>query len=107
MQQRLIELQQQRGRLLERIANQRASLVTQTQPIARLLNFGDRVGEVAAQCKRTALEHPLAVAVAVGAVIVLRPRTVFRWVQRGFFAWRSWGAVTSAISHYIAPPGRH
>jgi len=55
MQQRLIELQQQRGRLLERIANQRASLVTQTQPIARLLNFGDRVGEVAAQCKRTAL----------------------------------------------------
>jgi hypothetical protein len=104
MQQRLIELQQQRGRLLERSANQRATLVRQVQPMARVLHFGDRVGEVAAQCKRAALEHPVAVAVVVGAVVVLRPRTVFRWAQRGFFAWRSWGAVTSAISRYIAPP---
>ena len=104
MQQRLIELQQQRGRLLERIANQRALLVTQTQPITRVLQFGDRVGEVAAQCKRTALEHPVAVAVVVGAVVLLRPRTVYRWARRGFFAWRSWGAVSSAIARHIAQP---
>ncbi len=104
MQQRLIELQQQRGRLLERISNQRAALVTQTQPIVRVLHFGDRVGEVAAQVKRTALENPITVAVLIGAVVVLRPRKVFRWVQRGFFAWRSWGAVTTAISRYVTPP---
>lgn len=104
MQQRLIELQQQRGRLLERIANQRASLARQTRPLIRVLHFGDRVGEVAAQCRRTALEHPMALAVIVGTVVVLRPGTVFRWARRGFFAWRSWGAVTSAIARYIAAP---
>lgn len=104
MQQRLIELQQQRGRLLERIASQRALLGRQSQPMTRVLHLGDRVGEMAAQCKRTALEHPVAVAVLVGAVVVLRPRTVLRWARRGFFAWRSWGAISSIISRYAAPP---
>lgn len=104
MQQRLIELQLQRGRLLERIANQRAALARQSRPLTGALHVGDRVSEIARDCKRTALEHPLTLALAIGVVVVIRPRTVLRWARRGFVAWRSWSAIRSALSRYLAPP---
>jgi hypothetical protein len=97
MQQRLIELQLQRGRLLERIANQRAQLAHHAEPVDRLLHLGDRAAAIARECKRTAIEHPLTLAVAVGAVLVFRPRTVWRWTRRGF------GAIRSALARYVAP----
>jgi hypothetical protein len=103
MQQRLIELQLQRGRLLERIANQRAQFAHHAEPVERLLHLGDRATAIARECKRTALEHPLTLALAVGAVVVLRPRTVWRWTRRGFLAWRSVGAVRAAFARYLAP----
>ncbi|MCP5280755.1 MAG: YqjK-like family protein [Rhodoferax sp.] len=103
MQQRLIELQLQRGRLLERIANQRAQLAHHAEPVDRLLHLGDRAAAIARECKRTAIEHPLTLAVAVGAVLVFRPRTVWRWTRRGFLAWRSFGAIRSALARYVAP----
>ncbi|MEO8546217.1 MAG: YqjK family protein [Burkholderiaceae bacterium] len=103
MQQRLIELQLQRGRLLDKIANQRAMLARQARPLTGMLHLGDRVSEIARECKRTALEHPLTLALAIGVVVVVRPRTVLRWVRRGFVAWRSWGTIRSALSRYLAP----
>lgn len=104
MQQRLIELQLQRGRLLERIAHQRDALGQQTEPVVRVLQFGDRVADIARQCKRTVTENPLTTAAILGAVLVIRPRGVMRWVQRGFFAWRSWNTLRSAVTRYISPP---
>ncbi len=102
MQQRLIELQLQRGRLLERIANQRHALALQTRPVARALRVGDRVSSFADQCKLFALQHPLAVAAVVGAVVVLRPARVLRWTRRGFFAWRTWASVRTALPSFVA-----
>ena len=104
MQQRLIELQLQRGRLLERIAHQRDALGQQTEPVVRVLHFGDRVANIAGQCKRTVIENPLTTAAVLGAVVVMRPRAVLRWAQRGFFAWRSWNTVRSVFARYTAPP---
>ncbi len=104
MQQRLIELQLQRGRLLERIAHQRERLGEQTEPVTRVLQLGDRVSDIASQCKRTAIENPLTMAALAGLVLVIRPRAVMRWAQRGFVAWRSWNALRSAFSRYMAPP---
>ncbi len=103
MQQRLIELQQQRGRLLERIAHQRNALGQQTEPVVRVLHLGDRVADMARECKRTIIENPLTTAAVVGAVVVMRPRALLRWAQRGFLAWRSWNTVRSALARYIAP----
>ena len=103
MQQRLIELQLQRGRLLERIENQRTQLARQTKPVDRLLHLGDRASAIARECKRTAMENPLTLALVVGVIVVLRPRTVWRWTQRGFLAWRGYGAIRSAVARYIAP----
>jgi len=103
MQQRLIELQLQRGRLLERIANQREVLARQAAPVTRVLQLGDRLTETIQECKRMALAHPLTLAVAVGVVVVLRPRRALHWAQRGFVAWRSWRVVRSAFYRYVAP----
>lgn len=101
MQQRLIELQLQRGRLLERIARQRHDLLVQVRPIARTLHIGDRLAEAVDQGRRFALEHPLAVAAVVGTIVVLRPAGVLRWTRRGFFAWRTWATVRSVLPGFL------
>ncbi|MCB2039589.1 MAG: hypothetical protein H6929_21405 [Rhodoferax sp.] len=102
MQARLIELQLQRGRLLERIAHQRRALADQSQPVAHVLHVGDRLAEVVAQGKVFVLRHPLAVAAVVGALVVLRPAGVWRWSRRGFFAWRTWTAMRAALPAFLS-----
>lgn len=104
MQQRLIELQLQRGRLLDRIAQQRDALGQQTEPVARMLHLGDRVAAIASQCKRTVIENPLTTAAVLGVALVIRPRAMLRWAQRGFLAWRSWNSLRSALARYNTLP---
>ena len=102
MQNRLIELQLQRGRLLERIAHQRMTLAMQARPAARALHVGDRLTDWLDRCRQFALQHPVAVAAAVGTVIVLRPSGVMRWTRRGLFAWRSWNALRGALPGFAS-----
>lgn len=102
MQKRLIELQLQRGRLLERIAHQRRALAADIVPVAHTLQLGDRVSDLLAQGKRFVLEHPLAVAAVVGTAVVLRPAGVLRWSRRGFLAWRSWRALRASLPGFLA-----
>lgn len=102
MQERLIELQRERGRLLERIAHQRRALADQSRPVARALHVGDRVAEVVAQGKAFALGHPLAVAAIVGTLVVLRPAGVWRWSRRGYFAWRTYTAMRASLPAFLS-----
>lgn len=104
MQQRLIELQLQRGRLLERIAHQRERLGEQAEPVTRILQLGDRVADIASECKRTAMENPLTMAALAGLVLLVRPRAAMRWAQRGFIAWRSWNTLRGVFARYMTPP---
>lgn len=97
MQERLIELQQQRARLLERVAHERQLLAVQVQPVARVLHVGDRLADLFARCQRFALQHPLTVAAVVGTVLVLRPTGTLRWARRGLVAWRSWKALRGSV----------
>lgn len=102
MQERLIELQLQRGRLLERIAQQRRTLAVQTRPVTRALHVGDRLVDGFDRCKWFALQHPLTVTAVVGALVILRPATVMRWARRGFIAWRTWGAMRTALPGFLS-----
>ncbi len=102
MQKRLIELQLQRGRLLERIANQRATLALQTRPLARSLHVGDRLESWLRRCTQIAVQHPVAVATVIGAMVVLRPTAVLRWTRRGFVAWRTWMTLRRALPGFLA-----
>ena len=65
MQQRLIELHQQRGRLLERIGVQRNALSQHLVPLDRALDVGDRVARMVQDTKAFVLRHPLAITAVV------------------------------------------
>lgn len=97
MQDRLTELLVQRGRLLERIAQQRQQVAVQVQPVARTLQVGDRLTDIFTQCKRFALQHPLVVAAAVATVVVLRPAGAWRLASRGLLAWRTWTTLRASL----------
>lgn len=105
MQTRLIELHQQRGRLLERIAAQRSALSRQLAPLQGVLHIGDRVGERATRMvqdgKGFMQQHPLAVAAVVAAVVLLKPRTVMRWGRRGLSVWRTWRSVQTLVPGFL------
>lgn len=102
MQQRLIELHQQRGRLLERAAMQRNLLARQVLPLKRVFSFSERVQEVAQQARSLAMRHPWALAAVLGALVVLRPRTVLRWGQRSLALWRGWRTVSGVVPAVLA-----
>ena len=105
MQDRLIELHQQRGRLLERIAEQRNTLSRQLEPLQGVLNISDRVSDRAARLvqdgKGFVQQYPLAIAAVVAAVVLLKPRTVLRWTQRGIAAWRTWRSVQTLVPGFL------
>lgn len=101
MQDRLIELHQQRGRLLERVAVQRNMLSRQLAPLQGLLNVGDRAARVAQDGKAFALQHPWAIAAVVAAVVIFKPRSVLRWAKRGLSAWRAWHSLQVLVPGFL------
>ena len=101
MQQRLIELQLQRGRLLERIANQRHDLAQAGAPVAFALHVGDRISDWIDRGKRFSLAHPVAVGLAVLVLVVLRPTGAVRWTRRGFMLWRTWTTFRATVPAFL------
>ena len=93
MDQRLTELHLKRGRLLEHIAMQRNTLARQVAPLRVALDTADRVIAVVRDTARFVRQHPAGVAALVAVTVVLRPRGVWRWLQRGLLVWRSWHAL--------------
>lgn len=100
MDQQLIELHLKRGQLLERIAMQRATLARQVVPVRVALDTADRAIVLVREGVRYVRQHPAGVAALVAVTVALRPRVVWRWLQRGFFIWRSWRAARGLL------PGR-
>jgi len=86
----LIDIGIRRGRLLERIAHQRAALGRDVQPVCDVLQAVDhgiaRVRTVSGFLKR----HPGLVLAAVALLVVLKPRRAWRLAKRGFVVWRLW-----------------
>jgi hypothetical protein len=101
MQKRLIELSEQRGRLRERIAHQRIALARDLQPLLAPLSLPARLAASARRGWDFLQGHPyVAGSVAVG-LLVLKPRFVLRWAQRGLFAWRAWRSVRGMVPGLI------
>ncbi|HRF72214.1 MAG TPA: YqjK-like family protein [Accumulibacter sp.] len=98
MNQELIDLAVERGRLIERISSQRQRLGQELQPIGEALQGADRVLTGVRKGCGYVQEHPEVVAVGVALLIVVQPRRVWRWSKRGFVAWRTWRMVRSQIA---------
>ncbi len=90
MNQELIDLAVQRGRLLERISLQRQLLGQQMQPAVGALHSVDRTLASVRKGGDFLGRHPELVAAVVAVLVVLRPGRVWCWTRRAFFAWRTW-----------------
>ncbi|MDP2064400.1 MAG: YqjK family protein [Burkholderiaceae bacterium] len=86
----LTELHEERGRLRERIAAQRSVLSRQMAPVQQVLALGDRAVQAGRDAADTLLKHPMALAVVVGALLAVRPKSLWRWGGRGVVLWRGW-----------------
>lgn len=94
---KLIELHRQRGRLQERIAQQRTMLAGQLKPVLD----AERLGQRGLHWTTDALEHmksqPWSVALVVIAVLLVRPRRLWRGVRLGFWLWRRYRKLRELV----------
>jgi len=97
MNHRLNELHLQRGRLLERIATQRAALSYEVQPVHAALDKADRLLDRVHAVTNYVKRHPSVTALAVAALFVLKGKRIWRWSSRIFSVWRTWRALRDEL----------
>lgn len=97
MQKRLIELGEQRGRLRERIAQQRSALARDVQPLLAPLALPGRLAAALRQGRDFLVAHPYLAGSAAVGLLVLKPRWMWRWARRGLLAWRTWRSVRRLV----------
>lgn len=88
--QRLLELHLQRGRLLERIGAQRTALAHQLAPVHQVLHTVEGAMRIIRLAVDYLLAHPKTISTALLLTLLARPRGMWRWVQRGLLTWRYW-----------------
>ena len=93
MDQRLIDLYVQRGRLRERIGVQRAQVARELAPLGVALQTVDRGRVLLRQAQVWLVTHPVLVTTAVVTLLVWRPRAVFRSVRSAYSLWRYWSSL--------------
>ena len=98
MNHQLIEIHRQRGRLLERIAGQRAALSRDLQPVRASLSKVDRVVGRIRSVTDYIKRHPSIAALAVAGLFVMKTERTWRWTKRAFFAWRAWRAFGNRLT---------
>ncbi len=94
---RLSELQLQRGRLLERIAGQRAALAREARPVVAVLNTTDRYLGRLRHAANYIKAHPRVTTAAVAALFFVRGGRFWQWARRGFAAWRFWRTLDGRL----------
>lgn len=84
MSERLIKLAERRATLIARAENQRDTLARAAEPWRKPLALADSV----LAAIRHLRQQPALLAGTAAAMLVLRPRRIFKWTQRGWLAWR-------------------
>ncbi len=104
MNKQLLALYLERGRLQERITQQRLSLVTQWMPLQKASATANSVMTVGQGGFGFLRKHSWLVVMAVAAFVVLRPKGSWWLVQRGWMLWRGWRMVRGfAESSSLSP----
>ena len=98
MSRKIDELLLKRGRLIERIAGQRAALRQDFVPVAQSLDTVDR-GVAGIQAGLAYVHrHALAFSSAAGVLLLFRGKSALRWSARVFSLWKSWRVVQMVLS---------
>jgi len=77
-----LELALKKERLLMLSASQRASIASYSQPLTPLFQAADKGYAAFRWLKR----HPAVPVAVLVALLVVRPRAILRWTQRGWLA---------------------
>jgi hypothetical protein len=93
MNEKALVLAMRHGALKARIDEERRTLARHAAPLEAALARGD----VALLGVNWLKHHPAAIAAAVAAAVILRPKAAWRWAKRGFFVWRGWQAVRNIL----------
>lgn len=93
MNEKALALAMRHGALKARIEEQRRTLARHAAPLEAALGRGD----AALQGVNWLKHHPAAIAAAVAAVVIFRPKAAWRWAKRGFFVWRGWQALRNKL----------
>lgn len=105
MSRRLIELHLRRGRLLERIAHQRASLAREVPPVRAALSTADRLVAGVRAGVVFVKHHPSIVTLVVATLVVLKPGRIGRWTRRAYFAWKTWRTLRKTFPMFDVKAG--
>ena len=79
----------QRGRLLERITQQRAALAIELAPVAGALNTADQVIAGAEKTRRWIGENPVIVGIGLVALLIWRPKGALKLAKNSMVSWRT------------------
>lgn len=94
-----VEFALKKQRLQLRSAELRGQMVGHVAGLAPTLALGDRLRAAAGWMRH----NPEVVAFASVALVVVRPRTVWRWARRGIFAWRALSRLRAWTDRGAAP----
>ncbi|MDR3300529.1 MAG: YqjK-like family protein [Candidatus Accumulibacter sp.] len=103
MSRRFNDLLLRQGRLIERLAGQRAALRRDFKPVARALGRIDSAVIGLRSGADYLNHHALAASAVVGFFLIFKGRTTLRWARRTFLLWQSWRVAQNAIFN---PGGR-
>lgn len=93
----LSDLYLERGRLVERIANQRITLAQHLRPLQDAEDKGRRLLTMWSDGMTYLKSTPWLVALVVVTVVIVKPRRILPWLLRGVTLWRGWKALRSAV----------
>lgn len=99
MSRRRIDLALKRQQLQLQAAEQRLALRHDLARFAPALSVADTVRAGIAEVKR----HPEWLVGAIVLLVVVRPRTVLRWLQRGVVAWQVTSQARRLVANLSAP----
>jgi hypothetical protein len=91
---RLIELAERRATLVAKCANQRNELARAAHPLRSALSALD-LGIATANYFK---QRPALLVGGIAAVALLRPGFLFKWLKRGWLAWRFSLAIRRKLS---------
>jgi hypothetical protein len=98
MNQALIDIAIRRGRLIERIANQRSALSRDLQPVCGALHTADQAIARVRMANTFLKAHPGLVLAAVALLVALKPGRAWRLAKRGFVVWRVWRSLRGQLA---------
>lgn len=97
MNRQLDDLLLQRGRLIERIASQRAALRNDFVPVSAVLDKADAAVSGVRSCVDYVRRHPVLVSAVAGTLLIFKGKTMLRWGGKAFSLWQSWRLVQDTL----------